>query len=96
MTFVGAPAELLTVSPERFMHLIRRAHDARKEDGMSDDKLRASLVALEKARVDALEAAIAEHQYRMCAILDPSGSVQRGINRAQRMLPTVATKSSKK
>ena len=50
------------------------------------DKLHAALVNLEKARTTALETAIAERAYRLCAVLDTDGPVQRGINRAHRML----------
>jgi hypothetical protein len=50
------------------------------------DKLHAALVNLEKARTTALEVAIAERAYRVCAVLDADGHVQRGINRAHRML----------
>ena len=53
---------------------------------MSNDKLTAALTQLEKARTTALEAAIADRAFRVCAVLDESGHIQRGINRARKML----------
>ncbi len=50
------------------------------------DKLTAALVNLEKARTVALEAAIADRAYRLCVVLDADGHVQKGIDRARRML----------
>ena len=50
------------------------------------DKLNAALVNLEKARNAALEAAIADRAYRLCVVLDADGHVQKGIDRARRML----------
>ena len=50
------------------------------------DKLHAALVNLEKARTTALETAIADRAYRLCAVLDTDGQVQKGINRAHQML----------
>jgi hypothetical protein len=61
------------------------------------DKLTAALTNLEKARTTALDTAIAEKQYRACAILDSTGQIQRGIDRAQRLLmPRVEATKSKK
>lgn len=62
---------------------------------MSNDKLNAALTQLEKARTNALEAAIAERAFRVCAVLDESGHIQRGINRARRILAPKAAKKSK-
>ena len=56
------------------------------------DKLLAALTALEKARTTALETAVAERQYRLCAVLDQDGLVQRAINRAHRLLQPDAKK----
>lgn len=50
------------------------------------DKLTGALVNLEKARTAALDAAIADRAYRLCVVLDADGHVQRGIDRARRML----------
>ena len=50
------------------------------------DKLNAALVTLEKARTSALEIAIAERAYRMCAVLDNDGRIQRSIDRARRLI----------
>ncbi len=50
------------------------------------DKLTAALVNLEKARVAALDAALADRAYRLCAVLDADGHVQKGIDRAHRLL----------
>lgn len=58
--------------------------DAREID--MSDKLNAALTTLEKARNAALETAIAERAYRLCAVLDTDGHVQRGIDRARRMM----------
>jgi hypothetical protein len=60
------------------------------------DKLNAALTNLEKARTAALETAIAERAYRLCAILDTDGNVQRGIDRARRMLNGKAKTTIKK
>lgn len=59
------------------------------------DKLNAALTQLEKARTTALEAAIAERAYRVCVVLDADGHIQRGINRARRMLAPKKSKKSK-
>jgi hypothetical protein len=56
-----------------------------KEIVMSD-KLTVALVNLEKARTAALDAAIADRAYRLCVVLDADGHVQKGIDRARRML----------
>jgi hypothetical protein len=56
-----------------------------KEIVMSD-KLTVALVNLEKARAAALDAAIADRAYRLCVVLDATGHVQKGIDRARRML----------
>jgi hypothetical protein len=50
------------------------------------DKLVVALDQLEKARTAALEAAIGDRQYRLCAALDADGGVQRGIDRARKLL----------
>lgn len=50
------------------------------------EKLNVALTNLEKARTAALETAIAQRAYRLCAVLDTDGHVQRGIDRARRML----------
>ena len=50
------------------------------------EKLNAALTNLEKARTTALEAAIADRQYRLCVVLDTDGRIQRSIDRARRML----------
>ena len=50
------------------------------------DNVNAALTNLEKARTTALEVAIAERAYRLCVVLDADGNVQRGIDRARRML----------
>jgi hypothetical protein len=66
------------------------------------DKVFEALTAVEKARVAALECAIASRAYRLCAILDTDGQVQRAVNRCQKMLngketpPVSASKSKKK
>lgn len=60
------------------------------------DKLNAALVNLEKARTSALEAAIAERAYRLCAVLDTDGRIQKGIDRARRMLAPKAKKATKR
>lgn len=60
------------------------------------DKLNAALVNLEKARNAALEAAIADRAYRLCAVLDMDGHVQRGIDRARRLLTGKEAKVAKK
>lgn len=62
------------------------------KEGMMSDKLLAALTALEKARTTALETAVAERQYRLCAVLDQDGLVQRAINRAHRLLQPDAKK----
>ena len=51
-----------------------------------ESKLFVALTALEKARTAALEAAIAEKSYRVCAVLDSTGQIQKGLDRAHRML----------
>ena len=60
------------------------------------DKLNVALAALEKARVAALEAAIGDRSYRLCVVLDEHGNVQRGIDRARRMLNGKTPKATKK
>lgn len=63
------------------------------------DKLNAALSNVEKARNAALETAITERAYRLCAVLDADGPVQRGVNRARRILngqPTSEAKPAKK
>lgn len=61
------------------------------------DKLNVALTNLEKARNAALDTAISERAYRLCAVLDTDGHVQRGIDRARRMLDSkAATPKSKK
>lgn len=55
-------------------------------------KLQDALVALEKSRVLALEAAIADRQYRLCAALDGDGPIQRGVDRARKLLERRAAK----
>jgi hypothetical protein len=62
---------------------------------MSESKLNVALTALEKARTAAMEAAIAERQYRLCSVLDENGNVQRGIDKARRMLAPKAEKAEK-
>jgi hypothetical protein len=66
-----------------------------KEFVMSD-KLTVALVNLEKARTAALEAAIADRAYRLCVVLDADGHVQRGIDRARRMLNSKEKPATKK
>jgi hypothetical protein len=65
-----------------------------KEIDMSD-KLNAALANLEKARNTALETAVAERAYRLCAVLDGEGHVQRAIDRAKRMLNGKPKKDAK-
>ena len=60
-----------------------------------NEKLNAALTQLEKARTTALEAAIADRAFRVCAVLDESGHIQRGINRARKMLAPKAPKKAK-
>ena len=60
------------------------------------DKLNAALTNLEKARTTALETAIAERAYRLCAVLDTDGHVQKGIDRARRMLTPASPRKGKK
>jgi hypothetical protein len=59
------------------------------------DKLITALSNLEKARATALEAAIAERAYRLCAVLDIDGRIQRGIERARRMVAPKEKKSKR-
>jgi hypothetical protein len=59
------------------------------------DKLNAALVAVEKARVAALEAAIADRSYRACIVLDENGMIQRGVNRARKLTTPKTKKASK-
>ena len=63
---------------------------------MSESKLQVSLTALEKARTAALEAAIADRAYRLCVLLDADGHVQRGIDKARKMLAGKEPKAAKK
>jgi len=61
------------------------------------DKVNAALVDLEKARTKALDVAVAERAYRLCALLDQDGPAQRTIDRARRLLNgRVKDKSAKK
>jgi hypothetical protein len=60
------------------------------------EKLTAAFVNLEKARTAALDTAIAERAYRLCAVLDTDGPVQRGIDRARRMTTGKVPKPTKK
>jgi hypothetical protein len=50
------------------------------------EKLNAALANLEMARATALETAIADRAYRLCVVLDGDGPIQRGVNRARKML----------
>lgn len=61
---------------------------------MPETKLAAALTALEKARMAALEAAIADRAYRACIVLDENGMIQRGVNRARKMTTPKASKKS--
>jgi hypothetical protein len=69
---------------------------------MATDTLVDALAALEKSRIAALNSAISARAYRLCAALDDSGQVQKGIDRCRRMLngkgeaAPEPTKSSKK
>jgi hypothetical protein len=65
---------------------------------MADTKLQSALGNLEKARVAALEAAVADGIYRACGALDAEGPVQRGVNKARKALEgrTVAKSEKKK
>lgn len=56
-------------------------------------KVNEALTNLEKARVTALEAAISDRAYRLCAALDAEGSVQRGIDRAKKLADRLAARS---
>lgn len=62
---------------------------------MSNDKLNAALTQLEKARTNALEAAIADRAYRVCVVLDENGMIQRGVNRGRKLTTPKASKKSK-
>lgn len=60
------------------------------------DKLTQALTQLEKARTTALEIAIAEARYRLCPVLDGEGQIQKGINRARRLLNGTTPKTTTK
>ena len=60
------------------------------------EKLNVALTNLEKARTTALESAIAERAYRLCAVLDADGHVQRAIDRARRTMNGKAKPAAKK
>ena len=60
------------------------------------EKLQAALLALEKARVAALDVAIAERKYRVCAALDSEGGVQKAIDRVRKIGATPKPKLAKK
>jgi hypothetical protein len=78
------------------MHHRCNVHDARERNNDMSDKLNAALTSLEKARTTALEAAIADRAYRLCVVLDADGPIQRGVDRARRMLTGKATKTTTK
>ena len=59
---------------------------------MSKTPLSDALVALEKARDTALQAAIAEGLYRACSSLDQDGPVQRAVERARKLVAGKAKK----
>jgi len=59
------------------------------------DKLNAALSNLEKARTAALDAAIGDRAYRLCVVLDADGNIQRGIDKARRMLAGKPSKTEK-
>ncbi len=63
---------------------------------MADTRLQSALGNLEKARVTALEAAVADGVYRACSALDTDGPVQRGVNKARKALEGKAAPKTEK
>jgi len=49
-------------------------------------KFNAALENLEKARVAAFDAAVADKEYRVCAKLDTDGTVQRSLNKVRKLV----------